>query len=253
MTGSEFYAVILENISLYYGVHAVLKDINLKVPNGTFVSIVGPNGGGKSTLIKILLGLIKAGSGKATVLDFSPDSIPSGKIGYVPQMKTLDRSFPALPIELVITGLSGTWTAGINPQLKEKALAGLEKVGASHLAYRPLSKLSGGEMQRVYLARSIVRNPELMLLDEPSTGIDSVAEKDISHLLEDYKKETNSTVIMVTHDWEAAYHHSDRVIMLNREIICYAPPAEAFTDENLRLTFGHIGHSHDMSFGGKHG
>lgn len=252
MNANDKYSVSLESLSLRFGSHTALNDISLNINKGAFVSIVGPNGGGKSSLIKVLLGLIKTSSGKAYIFGKTPDEIETNKIGYVPQIKTLDRSFPALPLELVVTGISGTWTGRINSKMKKLALECLEKVGASHLANRPLSKLSGGEMQRIYLARSLVRKPELLLLDEPSTGIDSVAEKDINKLLEDYKKETNSTVIMVTHDWEAAYHHSDGVIMLNCSLIDFAPPREAFRDENLRMTFGHIGHAHDMNFGGGH-
>ncbi len=252
MNPFEKYAVSLEALSLRFGSHSALSDITLNINKGAFISIVGPNGGGKSSLIKVLLGLIKPTSGNAYIFGKKPDEIETHKIGYVPQIKTLDRSFPALPLELVLTGLTGTWTGRISSKMKKLALEGLEKVGASHLACRPLSKLSGGEMQRIYLARSLVRKPELLLLDEPSTGIDSVAEKDINKLLDEYKKESNSTVIMVTHDWEAAYHHSDGVIMLNCGLVDFAPPRDAFNDDNLRMTFGHMGHAHEMNFGGGH-
>ncbi|MDP2363868.1 MAG: metal ABC transporter ATP-binding protein [Ignavibacteria bacterium] len=244
-------AVSLDNISISYGSNIVLKDINIGIEEGEFVSIVGPNGGGKSTLLKLLLGLLIPNSGKAEILGQDTGSIPAGVIGYVPQIKTLDRYFPANPIELVASGINGNWSGRIKKEQKSLALEALEQVGVAHLANRSLNKLSGGEMQKVYLARSFARKPRLLFLDEPITGIDSVSEKDISKLIDEYYHSAKITVVMVTHDWEAAYHHSTRVLLLNKSVICYAPPEQAFEDSYLRKTFGHIGHTHEMIFGAK--
>ncbi len=244
-------AVNVNSVSLKFGSHTALCNVSFQIEEGSFVTVVGPNGGGKSTLLKAILGLIQVDSGIISIFGQEPKSVKRTDIGYVPQIKTLDRSFPALPIELVATGILGSWPQRINKELKEKSMLALEKVGASHLSERPLSKLSGGELQRIYLARSIARHPKLLILDEPATGIDFASENDLNRLIDKYKIENNATIIMVTHDWEAAFHHADFVLMLNCTQICYAPPKIAFEEKTLRRAFGHIGHEHEMIFGVK--
>jgi zinc transport system ATP-binding protein len=244
-------AVEIENVKVQFGSHVALNNINFTISKGDFVSVVGPNGGGKSTLLKVLLGLININSGNIKIFSEELKNLQPNIIGYVPQIKTLDRTFPAIPIELVATGISSKWTSILNKKLKNQSLEALERVGALHLAKRQLSKLSGGELQRIYLARSIVRNPKLLLLDEPATGIDQASEKDLNKLIDDYNKEEKTTVIMVTHDWESAYHHADFVLLINCEQICFEKPEIAFNDNNLRRAFGHIGHTHDMNFGAR--
>jgi len=200
-------------------------------------------------LLKVILGLLKPSSGKLLVNGKDTCNLPANVIGYVPQIKTLDMSFPALSIELVASGFKNNWVARLTKDDKKKSLEVLERVGASHLAYRQISNLSGGELQRVFLARSFVRNPDILLLDEPVTGIDLLGENDIHNIIEDYRKESKTIILMVTHDWEAAYHHADKVILINRNLISFETPDKAFSEENLRRTFSHIGHKHDMVFG----
>jgi zinc transport system ATP-binding protein len=124
----------------------------------------------------------------------------------------------------------------------------MKQVGALHLSGRPLSKLSAGELQRVYLARSMVREPKLILLDEPATGIDTIGEADMYQLLETYQKKSAATIVMITHDWHAATHHSDLVLLLNQKQISFGKPKDALAEENLRRAFGHIGHAHTLKF-----
>lgn len=242
------YAVEVENLSVTFDGHQSLIDVNLKIPANEFIAIVGPNGGGKSTFLKVLLGLFPPQNGTIKILGKSLKQINPALIGYVPQVKTMDRSFPALSIELVLTGVSGSWPWWFRKEEQQKALSAMERVGADHLAQRPLSKLSGGELQRVCLARSIVREPKLVMLDEPATGVDAVGEADLYRLLEKYQKESEATIMMVTHDWHAATHHADQVLLLNRKQISFGPPEEALTEDNLRLAFGHIGHKHALKF-----
>ena len=245
-------SVEISSLTVQFGSHTALMDINLTIKSGEFISVIGPNGGGKSTLVRLILGLIQPNIG--TIYDFGskPSDLPSDAFGYVPQIKTADRSFPALPIELVASGLSATWPRKVKGELKEKALDALKTVGAEHLADRPLSRLSGGELQRIYLARSIVRNPKILILDEPATGFDSTAEMDLNKTIENIHKVSDTTIIMVTHDWESAFHHSDRVAVLNKNLICCDTPDSAFSEDALRVAFGHIGHTHEMLFGAKH-
>lgn len=238
------FAVEIKNLSLNYGEIKVLEDLNLTIPEGSFVSIVGPNGAGKTTFMKILLGLVKYDSGEIKIYGKTPDKVDPALIGYVPQIKTMDRSFPALAIELVTSGISRRWPWSVKGNAKQKSLEALSLVKAENLANRTLSELSGGELQRVCLARSIVRNPRLVVLDEPATGIDAIGEADLYNLLEAYQQKSNATILMITHDWHVAHHHSDFVLLLNRKQISFGPPAEALSENNLRTAFGHLGHIH---------
>ncbi len=241
----------IKDLSVRYGSYTALEGISLDIPGSAFVSIVGPNGGGKSTLLKVLLGLIEPDTGTVSVYGARPSRLAPEFLGYVPQIKTLDRTFPARAVELVATGILGKWPALMDKQVRKSAMEALDSVGALHIAKRQLSRLSGGELQRVYLARSIVKKPRLLVLDEPSTGIDHTGEKDISHIIEGFHNESGATIIMVTHDWESAYHHSDLVLLLDRVLVSFDKPETAFNKENLRRTFGHEGHDHDMVFGVK--
>lgn len=237
-------AVNIKNLSLSYGEIKILENLNLQIPDNSFVSIVGPNGAGKTTLMKILLGLIKYNSGEVTIFGKPPGEVDPSSIGYVPQIKTMDRSFPALSIELVISGITRRWPWLVKGDEKEKAINALSLVQAEKLADRTLSELSGGELQRVCLARSIVRDPKIIVLDEPATGIDAIGEADLYNLLESYQEKSKATILMITHDWHVANHHSDYVLLLNRKQVSFGPPAEALSEENLRIAFGHIGHVH---------
>ncbi len=240
------FVIETKNLSFNYDGISVLSDINITIPEGKFISIVGPNGAGKTTLLKIILGLIKNYSGIITVFGKNPSEVGPSLIGYVPQIKTMDRKFPAVAIELVASGLIKKWPWGIRGKSKQKAYEALALVKSEHLAERSLSNLSGGELQRVCLARSFVRNPKLIVLDEPATGIDAIGESDLYNLLENYQSKSGATVLMITHDWHVAHHHSDLVLLLNRNQIAFAPPKEALSENNLRVAFGHIGHQHNL-------
>ncbi len=242
----------ISSLSLLYGSHTVLEDITLDIASGEFISIVGPNGGGKSSLIKLMLGLLYPTSGTILIDGQAPQQHNSLYFGYVPQLKTAARSFPATAVELVASGIEANWLARLSDKLLADSIDALRKVSAENLADIQLSKLSGGELQRIYLARSIARKPKVLLLDEPATGIDTASESDLNNILDKIRKETKTTVLMVTHDWETAYHHSDRVMILNKNVICFNTPEKAFTDEVLRIAFGHEGHKHKMIFGARH-
>lgn len=229
-------------VTVRFGDVLALDDVSFDLPAGSFLSIIGPNGAGKTTLLAVVLGLVKPSSGYVNVQGEAPDAFPSESVGYVPQVKTLDRTFPARALELVATGLRQSWPWRLTGKEKGQSLAALEKTGVAHLADRPVSALSGGELQRVYLARGLVRRPSLMVLDEPSTGLDTPGEAEMYHMLEDYRADSGATVMMITHDWEGARAHSTHVLVLGRGPVAFGPPGEVADEQRLLAAFGHSGH-----------
>ncbi len=241
-------AIDIKNLSVHFGKFCALGKITFSLTSSEFLTIIGPNGGGKTTLIKTILGLIEPSEGTVKVFGRNPKDVPFREIGYVPQIKTIDRTFPAKVFEVVATGLTGKWQFHFSKDIRQKVHKVLEFCGLENLENRQINRLSGGELQRVFLARSIIRRPRLLLLDEPATGIDTIAETDFSKILENLQKEFQTTIVMVTHDWEYAFYHSTTVMLLNKTIIAFGAPKKIFTEDNLQKTFGHIGHEHNLEF-----
>ncbi|HLR45633.1 MAG TPA: metal ABC transporter ATP-binding protein, partial [Deinococcales bacterium] len=239
----SYPAVHIHNVTVRYGRVEALNRVSLDLAPGRTLAIVGPNGAGKSTLIKVALGLIRPDEGHTAVFGHDAGTRPD-LIGYVPQLKTFDRSFPATALELVVSGLRRSWPARTVAHERTLAAEALELVGAGRLLRRRLAKLSGGELQRVYLARALVRRPQLVLLDEPATGVDFLAEHDLYDLLERYQAESGAAIVMITHDLTAARWHTDTVAVLNRRLHALGDPAEALSDAVLRKAYGHRGHRH---------
>jgi len=239
-------AVEVKDLTVRFGNHVALEKISLCVPAGARLAIVGPNGAGKSTLLRAILGLVPAREGTVEVGGEPPARIAPDWVAYVPQVKTLNRSFPAISLELVISGLRRRWPGRISREDRARAEGALALVGGERLAGRPIRRLSGGELQRVYLARTLVSEPRLILLDEPLTGVDAVGEADFYHILEEYQERTGVTLFIVTHDWDVATYHSTHVLLIDRKLITFGPPKEALTEECLRKAYGHLGHSHEM-------
>ncbi len=238
--------ICAEKVSVTIGEHQALRNLNLSVQEGDFVAVLGPNGSGKSTFIKTLLGVRKPSGGTITVFGLKPREVDPMHVGYVPQIKTFDRTFPAVSMDLVVNGLRAGWPGRLSERERDFSLAALSSVGAEHLAQARIGTLSGGELQRVYLARALVRQPRLILLDEPATGIDVGGEADFYDLLEQYRSAGPVTIVMVTHDWEAAFHHANLVLLLRSEQIAFGPPDVALSEERLREAFGHMGHAHSI-------
>lgn len=240
---ASYPAVHIHNVSVRYGTFEALTNVSLDLEPGRTLAIVGPNGGGKSTLMKVSLGLVKPRTGHAAIFGHDAGVRPD-LIGYVPQLKTFDRSFPASAAELVVSGLRRSWPVRVTASELTLASEALKLVGASELLHRRLSRLSGGEVQRVYLARAMVRRPQVVLLDEPATGVDFLAEHDLYELLEQYQQQSGAAVAMITHDLTAARYHADSVAILNRSLRAFGSPGDVMTDEVLKDAYGHRGHAH---------
>ncbi|HJJ48658.1 MAG TPA: ABC transporter ATP-binding protein [Methanocorpusculum sp.] len=218
-------AVSIRNISVAYDKHPALDDVTLDIAEGEFVGIIGPNGGGKSTLVKAILGLVPLRSGTIRIFG---EEIRSGRknIGYVPQFADVDRKFPITVLEVVMTSLM---KGGLRPffrytkEHRERARAVLAKVGIEKLADRRISDLSGGEFQRVLIARALAAEPKILLLDEPDASIDPASREHIYNLLSDLNREI--TIILVTHDVLAISTAITSVVCLNREILYHGPPS----------------------------
>jgi zinc transport system ATP-binding protein len=243
-------AISLDRIAVRYGSYEALRGVSFDIEPGGFIAIIGPNGAGKSTLLNVLLGVQAPSEGTVTIFGDAPGALPAGDLGYVPQLKTLDRSFPAVALELVVTGLRRGWPWRIQAEERATALRALERCGVTHTADRAISTLSGGELQRVFLARSLVRPAKLLILDEPAAGMDVRGEADMYHLLAHYQQESGATILMVTHDWEGARVHASHVLLLNQGVAAFGPSAEVATEARLMEAFGYAGHveaTHDHS------
>jgi zinc transport system ATP-binding protein len=218
----ENNAVVLEKVSFSFNKAQLLEDVNLKIEKGGFTGVIGPNGGGKTTLLKLIIGLLKPKEGRVTVLGKKPEEIRS-KIGYVPQSSQLDKYFPITLLELVLLGcLSKGSFMGIYPQyLKEKAKYLLEKMELYHLKDRPFGQLSGGETQRALIARALICDPEILVLDEATSNIDVKAERKILDLILQNKED--KTIIMVSHDLEVIIEYVKNIVFVKHNVTTTLP------------------------------
>lgn len=217
MTMAEKVIVKLKDIWVHYDSIPVLEGINLSIETNDFLGIIGPNGGGKTTLLKVILGLIKPSRGTVEVFQKSPQESKS-KIGYVSQHNLFDRDFPASVRDVVLMGRYGN--TGLFKRYsradKESVKSALEFAGMFDYRSRQIGKLSGGEQQRVFIARALVSGPELLLLDEPTASVDSAMQTEFYELLEKLKK--RMTIVMVSHDIGAVSVYVDKIACLNRQL-----------------------------------
>lgn len=240
-------SIAIDQLGVRLGSRQVIKGITLEAFPGDLVAVLGPNGSGKSTLIRSLIGLVPRSEGRVHIAGAEPGECPAGDIGYVPQIKSMDRTFPAQAIELVASVRGNTWPGRLSPEVRDWSLKALDRVGAAHLSERQVSELSGGELQRVYLARALATDVKVLILDEPETGIDAAGTSDLYALLESYCSEQSGTVVLVTHDWDAAMHHASKVLLIKQSQISFGQPADALAERHVRAAFGHVGHAHGVT------
>jgi len=230
-------SILLENLSVWREGALVLKDINVKIGASKLTAIIGPNGAGKTTLLLALLGIIPY-SGKISFLDDeNKPFLP--RISYVPQALTLERQSPLTVLEFMALDRQTrpVWL-GISREIIDISISALKRLSVEHLADRRLGKLSGGEIQRVFLAKALQREPELLLLDEPVSGVDIIGGHLFCDVLEAIRSDRNMTVLMVSHDLSVVSRHASHVLCINRSLTCQGETPKILNSENLLEIYG---------------
>jgi zinc transport system ATP-binding protein len=242
----------IENLSFRYDEQYVLDDINLSIPRGAFLGLVGPNGSGKSTLLKIILGLLQPSVGDITLFGDKVGKFKQWhKIGYVSQKaNSFNTGFPATVFEVVSTGLvskTGLFKR-IGSKDKEKIRESIQAVGMEEYLDRNIGELSGGQQQRVFIARALVSEPELLILDEPTVGVDARTVQGFYNMLESLNKDKNITLVLVTHDIGTITDKVSHVACLNRHLHFHGNTVEfSKQQDQLSQFYGHHIHvlTHD--------
>jgi ABC-type Mn2+/Zn2+ transport system ATPase subunit len=257
-------SVRLAEVTVGYTDRAVLEGVDLALEPGSLTAVVGPNGGGKSTLLKLIAGLLKPWSGSIDVLG-GPPGQHARSVAYVTQAEAVDWSFPVVALDVVMMGryprLGPVRRPG--PADHQAVARALEQVGMTSLARRQIGALSGGQRRRVFLARALASDPELYLLDEPVTGVDNATQEDLMQIL-DAEARSGKTVIATTHDLASAAQHFRSIVALNRTVIVHGDASLVLDADVLRRTYGghllYLGdravvlddaHHHDQAAGGE--
>jgi zinc transport system ATP-binding protein len=212
--------VNIENLTIRFGELTVIEGINLRIYPGEVLAIIGLNGAGKTTLLKAILGIYKPAAGRVTV--------HTKRIGYVPQSLNFDRSIP-LTVKELLRAYSKKAT---DTETK------LSAVGAIHLINKGVGSLSGGELQRVLLANALLSEPELLLLDEPTSGVDVVGEKGFFELIKDLQDGQSMGIVLVSHDIHLVYRYATQIICINKTMMCQGTPNEVAVDSSFIELFG---------------
>lgn len=228
----------VRDLTVAYQRRPVIWDVEFQIPPGALVGVIGPNGAGKSTLLKAILELIPQVSGRTQIFG-QPYRKVRHRVGYVPQRESVDWDFPVSALDVVLMGLYQQigWCRPVNAGHREKALQALTRVGIDYLANRQISQLSGGQQQRTFLARALVQNADLYLMDEPFAAVDAATEKAIVEILRSMKDQGKTTLV-IHHDLQTVPEYFDYVILINMRIVACGPTRQIFTRENLERTYG---------------
>ena len=226
-------AVELTGVSLALRGVPVLEDVSLCVGSRDYLALLGPNGGGKTMLLKVILGLLAPDAGEVSVFGGSPRRA-RGRVGYVPQRVDFDLDFPIRVLDVVLMGRLGRRPGGVRAEDRAAARQALDRVEMEPFAARPIGALSGGQLQRVLLARALAQQPELLLLDEPTASLDERIGRSVWELLEELSAEM--AVVVVSHDVGAISRYVRGVACLNRRL--HAHPSQELTSEILEATYG---------------
>lgn len=229
-------AIEMKDVSVKLGDKTVLKDVSVSLNEGTFLGIIGPNGGGKTTLLKVLLGLITPEKGQVRIYGKSP-SKTSDEVGYVPQYSNFDSQFPISVWDVVLMGRVGElgWKPFYSKEDKKIAEDSLKMVNMLEYKDRQISELSGGQQQRVLIARALTTEPDILLLDEPTASIDEKIQTNIYELLEKLNKKRNMTIILVSHDIGVISSYVNKVACLNKYFIYH--DSDELTPEMIEASY----------------
>lgn len=219
----------VKNAFVSYDDNTALENVSIDIRKGDFIGIIGPNGGGKTTLVKLMLGLIKPERGE--VKYYIPHGNGQSKIGYLPQVHGFDSKFPITVQEVVLSGISGKRSlfARQKDADREKAIYWMEKLGIIALKNKAIGNLSGGEMQRVFLCRSLISEPELIILDEPDTYVDNSFERELYQELQELNKQM--AIVLVSHDVGTITFYIKSIACVNREL--HYHPSNVITEKQL--------------------
>jgi manganese/iron transport system ATP-binding protein len=236
--------VVCDAVSVTAGRRHILRDCSFALPPGSCTGVLGPNGAGKSTLLKLCNALVLPSQGRVTCLGEKVSAKNARslrkRIGYVSQFRSIDARQPITVFESVLSGTYGRLGLFRNPQQRERNLAmqALEAVSSVHLASRPLGHLSGGEAQRIAIARALAQEPELLLLDEPTASLDWHTRRDILHLIGELQQQMALTVLMVTHEVNALPELCDAIMFLKEgSIVWHGPVQKGLSEERLSSAF----------------
>lgn len=230
--------ISVKNLTVDYFGHVALSDINIDIPLGYTIGIIGPNGAGKSTFLKSLLNIVKKSAGSVT---FNGKDMQSTlkSIAYVPQKSEVDLSFPITVKDTVLTGTYPNLKLFRNPGKNEIRISDkcMEMVSITDLKDKQIGNLSGGQLQRVFIARALAQEADVFFLDEPFVGIDLVSETIIVDLLKKLRLE-GKTILVVHHDLHEVESYFDKIIMLNKELIAFGDVKEVFNNQNIQKAYG---------------
>ena len=231
-------ALRVDDLSVSYGAQVVLEGISFALPRGQLVGIIGPNGAGKTTLLKAILGLVPVASGVVAVVGERPTR-RGGLVAYVPQRDAINWRFPATVADVVLMGRYGRlgWLRRPGPADRAIVQRCLEQVGMAAHAGRPVGELSGGQQQRVFLARALAQEPEVLLLDEPISGVDTPTQDSVLGLLADLAAQ-GKTLLLTTHDLRCNMNYFDGLLALNRHLIALGPVERVLAPDVLTRTYG---------------
>ncbi|MCH2129219.1 MAG: ABC transporter ATP-binding protein [Pirellulaceae bacterium] len=227
------YAIKVDNLTVSYGPVPALLDISFEITPGQLIGVIGPNGSGKSTLIKAILGFVKADFGSVHLFG-EPAEESTGRVAYVPQRGSVDWDFPISVMEVVLMGRFGKvpWWRNLRREDYEVAQEALETVRMYEFRKRQIGQLSGGQQQRVFMARAMAQGADILLLDEPFSGVDAATEHAILDVLETTKS-SGRTLLVVHHDLATAAEYFDALILLKQRLFAFGPPETVLHQELL--------------------
>ncbi len=231
-------AIEIRDLTVAYNRRVAVEGVTLSVPRKSMVGIVGPNGAGKSTLIKAVLGLVSREGGEVEILGRPVDRRARRLVGYVPQREDVDWNFPVSAFDVVMMGRVPSMRLLRRPTARDRELVweALSTVGMEKFTDTRIGEFSGGQQQRVFLARALAQEAEVLLLDEPVSGVDAPSQHEIFDLLRGLQ-EAGKTVIVTTHDLSCVAERFDLALLLNRRLVAFGRPEEVFTPELLNETY----------------